>query len=193
LHLAGAVPGVDPALLREWEEVQAEVVVLRKEPVEVVLDEREVLRLNPLFHGETLDALDGHGRDHTDRPDSSYRRPEKVVPRPAFVRFSPAVHQLEARDRLADEAPVPSGPVYIGGEDARDALRVVRGQRTEGPSFFQKQLHHVPHAGAALHGDLLRRPVLVDEAAIVIQRDQGAAGHHPGVEGMRRTEHPYAP
>ena len=102
------------------------MIVLFQKSVEVLPDVGDTPHLDPLVNVEAANSLNHHLRYYPHGADTPDRRPEEVVRRLALVYLSLTVYQLETHDRIADETPVLSRTVHVGGENARDALGVMR-------------------------------------------------------------------
>ena len=59
------------------------------------------------------------------------------------------IEQLETHDGAADEPPVASRSMYVGGKDAGDALGIVRWQRGEGQAILGQKFDDIANSRAA--------------------------------------------
>lgn len=76
--------------------------------------------------------MDGDLENDADGAHATDRRFEQIVRRTAHNNCAVPIEQLETHDGAADEPPVASRSMYVGGKDAGDALGIVRWQRGEG-------------------------------------------------------------
>jgi hypothetical protein len=70
VQLVCAVPGVDLALVGEWEQVKAEMMVRRNKRVEPRLNFLKIADLHALVDVESRDSLDRHLKNDADGADA---------------------------------------------------------------------------------------------------------------------------
>jgi hypothetical protein len=113
------------ALITEWEQVKAEMIVGPKKCVEIPLHFIKIANVDPLVEVESRDRFASHLKNDSDSAYAPDRRFEQIVGRLAHNNGAVAVEQRETHDRAADESPFASGSMHVCREDARDALRIV--------------------------------------------------------------------
>src|ERR1041385_4948969 len=138
LRFRSAVPGTDLALPRKRKEVQAEMLVLGEEAIEITYNIRKVGDLKLLLDVESRPRLNGHFRNHTRGANSANYGFEKIVLWSNRVHVAFAIDHFERMNEVTDKTPIPAGAVDVGRKYSGNALRVMRGQRLKRPTtFFQ--------------------------------------------------------
>jgi len=77
----GVVPSVDLALVGEWKQVEAEMIVGRNKRVEGPPHFTKIADVDALIDVESRDCLDSHLKNDPDGADAADHRPEQIVRR----------------------------------------------------------------------------------------------------------------
>ena len=170
--------------------VQADVIVVAQQLVEVVLGPPPCLDHRGLAQAEGVDALDRDLGDDADRSDTAHGGAEQLVFWTDLVHGTVAVDEAERQHVVTEVGRSSTGAVHVRRHDPGDALGIMRGQRADRQTLSAQPPRQVTQTSATPRHHLLGVPVDANDAGQVVERHGGAGRGQCIVERVPGTDDP---